>query len=290
MSERIIADFVGRFFMTEMTREEPVRGRIVMSPKRLVLVSDDHKVTVPTSSMFDVAVGHVPPEMRGFFSDSVTIAYRDDDGGRRMVVVEAESETVDKFATVLFKAHLNGRTVTVEHPARRGGRVVDSPVRKAKLAVDDGALDFSGPDVDFSIDLATVTDFEKETRTLGEESRPALSVRHVPGTAALVSVVALPSERVMNLLGRYFRLEYSDVVEELQDISLSDEEVQVLVAIYSAGEGVDPLDVVAADASRTTMVLNGLREKELVVDDDEGVVLTPKGRVVVNSRLEEINS
>jgi helix-turn-helix protein len=289
MSERIIADFVGQFFMTDMSREEPVRGRIVMSPKRLVLVSDDHKVTVPTSSMFDIAVGHVPPEMRGFFNDSVTIAYRDDDG-RRMVVVEAESGTVDKFATVLFKAHLNGRTVTVEHPARRGGRVVDSPVRKAKLAVDDGALDFSGPEVDFSIDLATVTDFEKETRTLGGENRPALSVRHTPGTTALVSVVALPSERVMNLLGRYFRLEYSDIVEDLQDISLSDEEVQVLVAIYSAGEGVDPLDVVAADASRTTMVLNGLREKELVADGDEGVVLTPKGRVVVNSRLEEINS
>jgi helix-turn-helix protein len=289
MSERIIADFVGHFFVTDMSREEPVRGRIVMSPKRLVLASDDHKVTVPTSSMFDIAVGHVPPEMHGFFSDSVTIAHRDD-GRRRMVVIEAESETVEKFATVLFKAHLNGRTVTVEHPARRGGRVVDSPIRKAKLTVDDGALDFSGPDTNFSIDLATVTDFEKETRTLGGESRPALSVRHVPGTTALVSVVALPSDRVMNLLGRYFRLEYSDIVESLSDISLSDDEVQTLVAIYSAGEGVDPIDVVAADASRTTMVLNGLREKKLVADGDEGVVLTPKGRVVVNSRLEEINS
>jgi len=289
MSERVIADFVGRFFMTDMDRADPIRGRIIMSPKRLVLVGDDHKVTVPTSSMFDVAVGHVPPEMREFFSDSVTIAYRED-GQRRMAIVEAESETVDKFATVLFKAHLNGRTVTVEHPARRGGRVVDSPVRKAKLSVDDGSLAFSGPDVNFSIDLATVTNFEKETRTLGGESRPALSVRHIPGTTALVSVVALPSERVMNLLGRYFRLEYSDIVESLSDISLSDEEVQVLVAIYSAGEGVDPLDVVALDASRTTMVLNGLGEKELVADDDAGTVLTPKGRVVVNSRLEEINN
>ena len=289
MSERVIADFVGSFFITDMDREDPVRGRIIMSPKRLVLVGDDHKVTVPTSAMFDIAVGHVPPEMRGFFSDSITIAYRTDEG-RRMAVVEAESDTVDKFATVLFKAHLNGRTVSVEHPARRGGRVVDSRAQKAKLHVDDGALGFSGPDVDFSIDLATVTDFEKERRTLGGEDRPALSVRHVPGTTALVSIVALPSERVMNLLGRYFRLEYSDIVESLSDISLSDEEVQVLVAIYSAGEGVDPLDVVAADASRTTMVLNGLREKELVVDSDEGTALTPKGRVVVNSRLEEINN
>jgi helix-turn-helix protein len=289
MSERVIADFVGHFFVTDMDREDPVRGRIVMSQKRLVLVGDDRKVTVPTAAMFDIAVGHVPPEMRSFFSDSVTVAYRTDEG-RRMAVVEAESETVEKFATILFKAHLNGRTVTVEHPAERGGRVVDSAIRKAKLTVADGALAFSGPDVDFSIDLATVTDFEKEMRTLGGESRPALAVRHVPRTTALLSVVALPSERVMNLLGRYFRLEYSDIVEDLQDVSLSDEEVQVLVAVYSAGEGVDPLEVVAADASRTTMVLNGLREKGLVVDGDDGTALTPKGRVVVNSRLEEVNA
>jgi len=289
MSERVIADFVGQFFVTDMQREEPVRGRIVMSPKRLVLVGDDGKVTIPTSAMFDIAVGHVPPEMRSFFSDSITVAYRES-GQRRMAVIEAESDTVDKFATVLFKAHLNGRTVTVQHPARRGGRVVDSPVTQARLSVDAGVLQFSGPDVEFVIDLATVTNFEKETRTLDGESRPALSVRHVPETTAIVSVVALPSERVMNLLGRYFRLEYSDIVEDLADVSLSDEEVQVLVGIYSAGEGVDPMEMVAADASQTTMVLNGLREKELVADGDTGTVLTPKGRVVVNSRLEEINS
>jgi helix-turn-helix protein len=289
VSERVIADFVGEFFLTDMNRDDPVSGRIVMSPKRLVLVSDDRKVTVPTDAMFDIAVGHVPPEMREFFSDSVTIAYRDGNQ-RRMAVIEAESDTVDKFATVLFKAQLNGQEATVQHPARRGGRVVDSPVTKARLAVDTGTLSFNGPDTDFTIQLATVTDFEKESRTLAGETRPALSVRHVPETTALVSVVALPSERVMNLLGRYFRLEYSDIVEGLEDISLSDDEVQVLVAIYSAGEGVDPLNVVSADASQTTMVLNGLREKELIADSDVGTVLTPKGRVVVNSRLEEVNA
>jgi helix-turn-helix protein len=289
VSERVIADFVGRFYLTDMESADPVQGRIVLSPKRLVLAGEDRKVTVPIDSMFDVAVGNVPPEMREFFSDSLTVAY-DDDGRRRMAVVEADSDTIEKFATVLFRAHLNGRTVLVRHPARRGGRVVDTEAREARLGVDDGGLSFSGPDGSFDIDLATVTDFEKETQTLRGTSRPALSVRHVPGTTALVTVVALASERVMNLLGRYLRLEYSDLVESLSDVSLSDEEVQVLIAIYSAGEGVDPLDVVAVDASRTTMILNGLIEKGLVADADEGTVLTPKGRIVVNSRLEEVNN
>ncbi|WP_251343819.1 CheF family chemotaxis protein [Haloplanus halophilus] len=289
MSERVVADFVGRFYLTDMGRSEPVRGRIMLSPKRLVLAGDGHEVTIPMGAMFDVAVGHVPPEMREFFSDTVTLAYNTDDG-RRMAVVEGEADTIEKFATVLFKAHLNGQEVTVEHPARRGGRVVDTPARQARLSVDGGTLAFRSGDGRFTIDLETVTDFERDRRTIDGSSRVALSVRHVPDTTALVSVIALSSKRVLNLLGRYLRLEYSDVVEDLSEVSLSDEEMQVLLAIYSAGSGVDPLEVVAADASRTTMVLNGLREKGLVVDGEEGTELTPKGRVVVNSRLEEVNS
>jgi helix-turn-helix protein len=289
VNERVIADFVGQFYVNDMDRAEPVRGRIVLSPKRLVLAGEDCKVTIPMAAMFDVAVGHVPPEMREFFSDTVTLAYNTDEG-RRMAVIEGDADTMEKFSTVLFKANLNGREVTVQHPARRGGRVVDSPAKQARLSVDDGTLAFRSGDSSFSIDLATVTDFEKERRTLDGTSRPALSVRHVPRTTALVSVFALTSERLMNLLGRYLRLEYTDIVESLSDMSLSDEEVQVLLAIYSAGEDVDPLDVVAADASQTTMVLKGLRKKGLVVDDDRGTALTPKGRVVVNSRLEEVNS
>lgn len=289
MSERVIADFVGRFYLTDMESADPVRGRIILSPKRLVLAGEDRKVTVPTDSMFDVAIGNVPLEMREFFSNSLTVAY-EDDGHRRMSVVEADSDTIDKFATVLFRAHLNGRTVLVKHPARRGGRVVDPDTREARLGVDDRTLSLSGSNGSFSIDLATVTDFEKETRALRGSSRPSLSVRHAPEATALVTIIALPSERVLNLLGRYLRLEYSDLVESLSDVPLSDEEVQVLVAIYSAGDGVDPLDVVAVDASRTTMILNGLAEKNLVADTDQGTVLTPEGRIVVNSRLEEVNN
>jgi helix-turn-helix protein len=289
MNERVIADFVGRFYLTDMADADPVRGRVVMSPKRLVLAGEDRKVTVPTSAMFDIAVGHVPPEMREFFSDSITVAY-DEGDGRRMAVVEGDGDTIEKFSDVLFKAQLNGCEVTVDHPAQRGGVVVDSPTRRARLSVDGRTLSFTGPDIDFDLDLATVTDFERETRTIDGKARPALSVQHVPETTSLLTVVALPSERRMNILGRYLRLEYSDLVEDLADVSLSDEEVQVLVAIYSAGEGVDPMNVVAVDASRATMVLNRLQEKGLVADGAEGTVLTPKGRVVVNSRLEEVNS
>lgn len=260
MNERVVADFVGEFYLSGMDRDDPVRGRIVMSPRRLVLAGESRRETIPTTSVFDIAVGQVPPEMRAFFSDSVTVAYEVDDT-RRLAIVEAGAETIEKFTDVLFKAQLNGREVTVEHPARRGGRVVDTPARPARLTVDDRRLGFGGPEVDFDVDLATVTSFERGTRTLDGRSRPALVVHHVPRTTALVSVVAL-----------------------------SDEELQVLVGVYSTDGEAEPTDVITADASRTALVLDGLREKGLVVDGEGGIDLTPKGRIVVNSRLETVNA
>jgi helix-turn-helix protein len=288
VSERVVADFVGRFYLTDLDRSEPMRGRVVLSPKRLVLAGEDRTVTIPLEGVFDVAVGHVPEEMRPFFQDTVTVAYNGTEG-RRIAVVEADADTIDKFSTVLFKAHLTGREVVVEHPAKRGGRVVDSPARRARLSVEQGNLAFQAGDGSFEVDLATVTDFETEQRPIDGTDRAVLSVRHVPEATALVSVIALPSDRVRNLLGRYLRLEYSDIVEALDDVALSDEELQALLAIYSAGDGVDPFDVVTVDGAQTTLVLNRLRDKGLVADRADGTALTARGRVVVNRRLEDVN-
>ncbi|MFB6122828.1 MAG: CheF family chemotaxis protein [Haloferacaceae archaeon] len=286
--ERILVDFVGEFFVTGTGATEPSSGRILMSSRRLVLAGSDDKTTIPMSSIFDVAVGHVPPEMREFFNDSVTIAYERGDT-RRFAVVEAGSDTVDKFTTILFKAQLNGIEATVKHPARRGGRVLDTPTRLGKLRVKRGRMVFAELPSPFEIDLGTVTEISKTSRTLGGKSRPTLEVRHLPSTTSVVTDVILPTQRKMNLLGRYLRLEYSDLMEELEDISLTDEELQVLVGLYSAGEAADPTELVTADPSRTTMVLNSLREKGLVVDGEQETSLTPKGRVVITDRLEDIN-
>jgi len=39
MSESIIADFVGKFNAEVLTRAEPVKGRVLLSQKRLVLAA-----------------------------------------------------------------------------------------------------------------------------------------------------------------------------------------------------------------------------------------------------------
>ena len=288
MSERVIADFVGQFFVTDMDREEPVRGRIVMSPKRLVLVGDDGKVTIPTSDMFDIAVGHVPDGLGDFFSSTVTVAF-ERSGNRMVAAIEAEDDKIGKFTTVLFKAILNGTDVTVKHPARVGGRVTGESFKPAKLFLEPERVRFRQADDDVNIDLSTVSDFNRLTRDINGTEQAVLAVRHLNNGQAALSLAAMDSPRKMSILGRYLRLEYSDLMADLEDVTLSGEQIELLVAVYSTGPSVSLANVLDMDSSQLTMVLNDLREDELLVDGEEGPKLTPKGRVVVSKHLEDVN-
>lgn len=292
MSESVIADFVGNFNAEVMGTTEPVRGRVLLSQKRLVLAArESDKFTIPLSSVFDIAVGHVPPGLGDFFDSTVTVAFERGQN-RYVAVVEAEDEKVSKFSTVLFKAILNGTETTVKERARVGGRVMDEEFSTAKLFVEDGTVEFRSSDGSFVVDLATVTDFQRTTREIGGTGRPTLTFRHMMDGTAVTTLAAMASPRKMSILGRYLRLEYSDLMEDLRDIELTDDKTELLVAIYSTGnmQGMPLADIVGTDGSQVTMLLQDLEEDGLVQDSAEGPKLTPKGEVVASRHLEDVNS
>jgi len=290
MSESVIADFVASFNSEQTARSEPTKGRVLLSQKRLVLAADQAKTTIPLSTVFDVAVGHVPPDLGDFFDSTVTVAFSKQD--RRMVAaIEADDETIEKFSTVFFKALLNGTETTVKHPAEIGGWVTDQEYEPAKLTLEPKAVKFRRSNDSFSVSLAYVTKFNQQNRTIAGSEQATLTVTHMPDGAALTTIAALPSSRLLSLLGRYLRLEYSDLMGELKDVELSDPEIELLVAVYSAGDIQDvPLaNVLDREASEVTMLINDLEEMDLIQTTDDGPSLTSKGRVIVNQHLEDVN-
>lgn len=289
MSEQVIADFVARFVVDDDPNPDPVSGRVVLSPKRLVLATGDSKTTVPLSTVFDVSIGYVPPKLSEFFNDTVTLAY-ERDGERSVAFIEAGSEEVKRFKTLLFKALLNGTTVSVKHPARVGGRVTNQPFQPANLAVRPGELAFVDGPEPFAIELPTVTHFEKIEREVAGETRPVISVRHASDGQAATSEIALQSSRKTNVLGRYVRLEYSEIRAELAAIDVSDEEVETLVAIYSHGDASNVAQVLGKDSSSVTMLLNDLERKGLLTAGDDGLSLSTRGQLVVSRRIEDVNA
>ncbi|GAA0527332.1 HTH domain-containing protein [Halorubrum aquaticum] len=289
MEESVVADFVGRVHTSDVGSEDPVRGRVLLSQRRLVLATADARTTVPLSGVFDVVVGTVPGDLRSFFSDSVTLAY-ERGGTRSTALVEGEPDDMERFTRVLFKALLRDVTVTVRHPAKVGGRVTDATDRTARVSLSPGAIGFVGGDEPFSVDLSTVIDYDRTNRTLAGKERPALVFRHVPENRTVTSIVTVPDERTLNVLGRYIRLEYEEVQTEVEELDPTEDELEVLVSIYSAGGEASVSQVVTGDATRTSMILDSLRESGLVVDGETGAALTRKGRMVVTTYLESVNS
>jgi helix-turn-helix protein len=291
MSESVIADFVAQFDSSVSTRAEPASGRVLLSEKRLVLaVNENDRLTVPLSKIVDVAVGHVPDELEGFFESTITVAF-ELKRRRHKATIEADDETIEKFSTVLFKAILNGTETTIKHPARVGGRVTGAEFVPAKLFLEPRSVRFEGQGGPVEIDLTAVTQFTRSQREIGGTTRPVLELRHTPEGEAMLTMVAMNSGRKMSILGRYLRLEYTDLMNELKDVEISADEKEVLTAVYSGGgqKGVSLSEIVDTDPSKVTMLLNQLEGKDLIVDSPAGTKLTPKGQIVVNKYLDDIN-
>jgi helix-turn-helix protein len=292
MSESVIADFVAKFNSESTARGNPVKGRVILSQKRLVLAANgEDKATIPLSSVFDIAVGQVPDDLGDFFDSTITIAF-ERNNNRYVAAVEAGDGKIEKFSTVLFKAILNGTEMTVKHPARVGGRVTDEAYVPAKLSLQPQRVRFRKADANLNIRLSTVTEFSRGTREIGGAKAPVLEVRHMDDGQSTLTMAATDSPRKMAILGRYLRLEYSDLIADLRDVEIDTEEKEILVALYSgAGDkGMSLANVVGKEPQKVTMLLNRLEQDELVVDSKQGTKLTPKGQVVVSNHLEDVNA
>ena len=289
MSEAVVADFIGRAVTPKTDSEEPVSGRVLLSRRRLVIATGDDRTTIPLTSVFDVAIGTVPSDLQTFFSDSVTVAYERGDA-RATALVEGEPDDIDRFVTLLFATLLADVTVTVRHPAAIGGRVVNGEDRPATISIAAGSITLAGRDRATTVDLSSVVDYDRTTWTIDGTRRPAIVFRHAPERQTVTSIVTVPKSRSMTILGRYLRREYVAVLEDLDDVCLSPEALEILVSIHAAG-GAAPLSaIVTDDASRTTMLLDDLREDGLVVDGETGPTLTRLGTMAVTSRLEQVNT
>jgi helix-turn-helix protein len=233
----------------------------------------------------------VPSEIQGFFESTVTILFKLDGRGQK-AVIEADDETIQKFSRVLFNAVLSGTEITIKHPARVGGRVTDESFVQARLGLKSQSVQFTKATDTVQIELSTVTKFSRVGREINGNTQPVLELQHMPAGEAMVTIVAINSKRKLSILGRYLRLEYTELMNELKDVEVSDDEKDILTAIYSGGgqEGVSLSQIVDTDPSNVTMILNRLEEKDLIVDAASGTRLTPKGQIVVNRYLDDENN
>ena len=293
--ETLVVDFVANFVAGGNDASyEQVKGRVLMSNRRLVLVTSSNRTVVPITSIFDVAVGQVPPEVEEFFDHTVMVGYIAD-GHQRTTVVGGSREAIEKFSLLLYRATLNGSKTAVKHPAEIGGRVMDTPLRLAPLHLEADTVAFpdnhslGDDDSPFAVDLASVVFFEVRERTIDDEKRLVLSVQHVVGGQTVTTEISIESRRKMNILGRYLRQMYYYIESSVRDVELDGVELEVLVGIYSTGTEVDLGSLLDVDDDELERHLESLYEDGLVTDETDPCSLTPQGRFVVNEEIEGVN-
>lgn len=292
--ESIVVDFVANFVAGGDATFDPVKGRVLMSERRLILATSETKTVIPITSIFDIAVGQVPPEVEEFFDYTVMVGYIVGNR-RRTTVIGGDRETIEKFSLLLFRAALNGSTTLVKHPAKVGGRVMDTPKRKTGIHLDYESVVFPGNDAlgdgedPFEIDLASVIFFEVIERTIDDEKHLVLSVQHVQNGQTVTSEISMGSRRKMNVLGRYLRLIYHWIKSDVRDVDVEEETLEVLVGLYSTGPEMDIASLLDLDDDELERRLGELYDDNLITDEELPCDLTPQGRFVVNEEIEDVN-
>ncbi|MFB6074114.1 MAG: CheF family chemotaxis protein [Haloarculaceae archaeon] len=296
----IIADVTAPMAADGVT-DGPFEGRLVLGQEELLVAAatdrgadlDDaaHRL-IPLDTVADLALDYVPKGMADTFETTIAIAYRPDGGERRVVIAELSPSRRRDLASALYRILLNVTPVTVRHPARVAGRVMDTDAEPMVMYVRPRRVEFTdraGESVECAVSLDDIIHVERGRRSVDDDLEPVVEIRHVSGNRPTTTTVGTEQERILELFGRYVRREYRQSLREVRAVSLSDPEKMLLVALYSVEDDRGLGDVINLDPETLSATLDSLSTDGLVRDHDDGVVLTGKGQLAVSDRLDSVN-
>jgi len=181
--------------------------------------------------------------------------------------------------------------VGVTHPARKGGRVTDTPAVAARLTLTDEVLlihDADGDLADFEVRFADIVYLREGQHEINGAAVESLSIRHInPPANAVMTKLSLwddaAHERLTQIVTDYYRQQRA-AVEQLE---LSTPQVEILVAAYSAGREFDPATLLPEAVDDIAELFAPLRRADLLRKGDTGVFLTGRGHMVVNEQIDD---
>lgn len=232
--ERKLADVQGKFTQvvrdgTELNDASWSTGRVLLSTERLVIASSGGKRTVPLSRVDAIGERHDVNQAVAAVGGYVSFRF-----GENVVLV---SPSTDGFETDVYRALLDRTVVLVRHPAVEGGVVQDTDWEKARLQVDDEALNVATASGGFvPIDLDDIGGLNVAERTVGDDRTEVVETEHSDdGTS--VQTYFSGDERQTRFLAAFLR---EGERRSEAGVDLSEAEDEVLMALYS---GVSPFDI-----------------------------------------------
>jgi helix-turn-helix protein len=282
--EHALVDTKGKF--VQVVKEgrkrndiEWLPGRILLSNKRLVLATNEGKRTIALSKLTSVTSSQMNQQL------AQVDGYVKLQAGRDVWLVSAKA---DSFEDDLYSTLLDQIVVLVKHPAVKGGVVQETGWEKARFKLDDEAEDTinlaisSGTFVELDIDdVGTV---EAKEKTIRGDERPMLEIEHtIDGTSVETHLSGSP-KHVSLIEGLVRQGEQRNAAD---DVDLNDDEIQVLMALYS---GISPFkipDFVDMDIDEVEDVYDRLMEQDILepVRTRREVQLEARGRSIAGDAI-----
>ncbi|MXV61809.1 chemotaxis protein CheF1 [Natronorubrum sp. JWXQ-INN-674] len=281
-SEHKLADVTGKF--TQVVRDGRKlsdtnwsNGRLVLSNKRLVIVSNGGKETIPLSKIQSIRGRYDVNQTVAKVSNYISINY----GANVYLISMGE---VNEFELQIQKAILDGEIVLLKHPAVKGGVVQDSSWRKARVKINDGVANFAVESGDFvQIEVDDVGTIESDERTVRSKERPVIEAEHTEEGSSVQTYVSGSSQNCAMLKSVLDR----GAEKNASQIDLSGKEEEVLMAIYS---GVSPFEVpefLDIDTDDVEEIYERLIELDVLeeVRVRREVALKPRGRNIASEAM-----
>ncbi|THE64344.1 chemotaxis protein CheF1 [Salinadaptatus halalkaliphilus] len=281
-SEQKLADVTGKF--TQVVRDGRKlqdtswsNGRIVLSNKRLVIVGNDGKETIPLSKITSIRGRYDVNQAIATVSNYISVNY-----GPNVYLVSMDE--VDEFELQIQKAILDGEIVLVQHPAVKGGVVQDTSWEKARVKINPGVANFaveSGSLVQIEVDdVGTV---ESDERTIRSQERPVIEAEHTEDGSSVQTYLSGSNQNTAMLKSVLDR----GAEKNASQIDLSGKEEEVLMAIYS---GVSPFEVpefLDIDTDEVEEIYERLIELDVLeeVRVRREVALKPRGRNIASEAM-----
>ncbi|ELY93087.1 hypothetical protein C482_20471 [Natrialba chahannaoensis JCM 10990] len=280
--EQKLADVTGKF--TQVVREGRKlsdtnwsNGRIVLSNKRIVIVSNDGKVTIPLGKVQSIRGRYDVNQTVAKVSNYISINY-----GANVYLISMGD--VQEFELQIQKAVLDGEIVLVRHPAVKGGVVQDSSWRKARVKINEGVANFAIESGEFvQIEVDDVGTVESDERTVRSQERPVIEAEHTEDGSSVQTYLSGSSQNCAMLKSVLDR----GAEKNASQIDLSGKEEEVLMAIYS---GVSPFEVpefLDIDTDEVEEIYERLIELQVLeeVRVRREVALKPRGRNIASEAM-----
>jgi helix-turn-helix protein len=281
-SERKLMDTTGRFAQVikdgkKLSDIEWTDGRILLSNRRLVLAGTDGKRTIQLSKIDTIEGRYDVNQAIAQVTDYVSVRL----GTNVLLISTGESES---FEHTLHKTILDGNVILIKHPAIEGGVVQDVSWKKARVKVDEEAVNLAVEDGSFvQIEIEDIGTVERDERTVRSKERPVLETEHTEeGTS--VETYLSGSKKHCSVLGSVLK---RGAEQNASSIDLNKDEKEVLMALYSGVSSFEVPEFLDMNPDEVEEIYEELVELDVLqeVRIRREVALKPRGRNIASESM-----